>query len=255
MMELFPAIDVRGGGAVRLTRGDFDQETRYGDPLALARRYVDAGVRWIHVVDLDAARTGEAANRETVLAIAELAGRSGVAVQSGGGVRTDDDVDGLLGAGVRRVVLGTAAMADPELARRAAGRHPGGVAVGVDYRVGHDGRAEPAVRGWREGSGLTVSGLLDALDGSALGAVVVTSIERDGTLSGPDLGGLTDVLDLTSIPVVASGGVGSLDDIVALATLRSPVEGRCLAGVVVGKALVDGRIGVEEAMAACERSV
>ncbi|MGH9089244.1 MAG: HisA/HisF-related TIM barrel protein, partial [Acidimicrobiales bacterium] len=124
MMELLPAIDLVGGRAVRLVQGDFARETGYGDPLALARRLVDAGARWLHVVDLDAARTGELANRPTVTAIAELAAGAGVAVQVGGGVRDAATVDDLLGAGVRRVVLGTAALEDPSLATDGAHRHP-----------------------------------------------------------------------------------------------------------------------------------
>lgn len=253
-MDLFPAVDLRGGGAVRLVQGDFGREQSYGDPLALAERFLAAGAGWLHVVDLDAARTGRAANREVVVAIAELAGRHGARVQTGGGVRTEEDVAELLGAGLARVVLGTAAVADPALARRWAERFPRQVVLGLDYRRGDGGELEPAVRGWLEGSGVTVRALLEELAGAPLGAVVVTDIGRDGTLSGPDLEGLAAVLDWTEVPVVASGGVGSLDDLRRLGALRGPAHGRALAGAIAGKALADGRIETEEGVRLCAAS-
>lgn len=250
-MDLFPAIDLIGGGAVRLVQGDFDRRSDYGDPLALAHRYAEAGARWVHVVDLDAARTGEPANRSVVTAIAAELAPVGVQVQAGGGVRTAQDVDELLAGGVARVVLGTAALEDPGRAAATAGRHPGAVAVGLDYRRRPDGRLEAAARGWLEGSGRTVGEVLALLEGSPVAAAVVTAIDRDGTLAGPDADGLAAVLDATAIPVVASGGVGSAADLRALAGLRSPGAGRALDGAVVGRALVDGRVDVEEAIAAC----
>jgi phosphoribosylformimino-5-aminoimidazole carboxamide ribotide isomerase len=250
-MQLLPAIDLLGGRAVRLVQGDFGREQSYGDPLALAEEFAAAGAQWLHVVDLDAARTGEPVNRPTVIAIAA---RSGVAVQTGGGVRTDADVTELLGAGIRRVVLGTAAVTDSSFLGRCCARFPGAVALGLDYRRRPDGVAEAAVRGWAEGAGRSVGEVLAAVGGAALGVVVVTAIERDGTLSGPDLAGLAEVLDATAVPVMASGGVGSVDDVAALAALRSPHHGRRLAGAIVGKALVDGRVSVKEAMAACAAS-
>lgn len=252
-MELLPAVDLLGGGAVRLVQGDFDRRSDYGDPMDLARRYAAAGARWVHVVDLDAARTGDPANRELVIAIAQELHADGVRVQAGGGVRTDADVAELLRGGVARVVLGTAALEDPGLAAEVAETHPGAVALGLDYRRRPDGSLEAAARGWLEGSGRTVAEVLADLQRAPLGAVVVTAIERDGTLSGPDLEGLAAVLDETAIPVVASGGVASADDLRALAALRSPFTGRTLEGAVVGRALVDGRLEVEEAIAACAR--
>ncbi|MGH9090461.1 MAG: HisA/HisF-related TIM barrel protein [Acidimicrobiales bacterium] len=253
-MDLLPAVDLMGGGAVRLVQGDFDRRSDYGDPVALARRYADAGARWVHVVDLDAARTGEPANRGVVTAIAGELAPSGVRVQAGGGVRTAEDVDELLAGGVARVVLGTAALEEPRRAVEAAARHPGAVAVGLDYRPRPDGSLEAAARGWLEGSGRTVAEVLARLEGAPVAAVVVTAIERDGTLAGPDTNGLAAVLDATAIPVVASGGVGSVADLRALAALRSPGAGRVLAGAVVGRALVDGRVDAEEAIAACAPS-
>ena len=253
-MELLPAIDLRDGGAVRLVQGDFDRQSDYGDPIALARRFFAAGARWLHVVDLDAARTGLPVNRATIKTIAADARVAGVRVQTGGGVRSAGDVEELLAAGVDRVVLGTAALEDPSLAARCARRHPGAVAVGLDYHRRADGALEAAARGWVEGSGRTVADILAELAGAPLGAVVVTAIERDGTLRGPDMAGLAAVLDATEAPVVASGGVGSAADLVALTALRSPLAGRLLVGAVVGKALVDGRVTMEEAIAACAPS-
>ncbi len=188
-------------------------------------------------------------------AIAAAAHAAGVRVQTGGGVRTAADVDELLAAGVDRVVLGTAALADPALAVALARRHPGAVAVGLDYRRRDDGQLEAASRGWLEGSGRTVDEVLAALDGAPLGAVVVTAIERDGTLAGPDVDGLSRVLRSTALPVVASGGVGQADDLRSLAALTVAVAAedgpRRLTGAIVGKALVDGRVTMEEALAAC----
>ena len=253
-MDLFPAIDIRGGGAVRLTQGDFDRQSDYGDPVALAVRFAEGGAPWLHVVDLDAARTGEPVNRATVVAIARAVP---VPVETGGGVRTERDISDLLEAGLARVIVGTAALDDPGLLRRAAAAHPGRVALGLDYRRTADGRAEVAVRGWEEGSGRTVGDLLEEVAGAGLAAVVVTAIERDGMLTGPDLEGLRAVLADTVVPVIASGGVGSVDDVVALSRLR--VDGadgtvRRLAGAITGKALVDGRMTVEEGVAACAPS-
>lgn len=249
-MELYPAIDLRHGTAVRLAQGDFAREQRFGDPVALARRYEAAGARWIHVVDLDAARTGEGANRAEVLAVA---GAVDVPVQCGGGIRSAADADELLGGGVARVVLGTVAVRDPALVEELARRYPGQVAVGLDHRAGAAGGSrEVAVEGWEQGSGTALEDALDALRAVPVAAVVVTAIERDGVLQGPDLAGLTDVLGITPHPVIASGGVRSAGDLHALAALEA--GGRRLAGAVVGRALVDGTLDVEEAVAACAAS-
>ncbi len=254
-MELYPAIDLRGGGAVRLTQGDFDRQSEYGDPLDLARRFVADGAPWLHVVDLDAARLGRPANRSTVLAIARAVD---VPVQAGGGVRSEEDVVELLDGGVARVVLGTVALDRPDLVGELAASYPGRVALGVDYRRQPDGRTEVAVRGWEQGSGRTVSELLDELAGANVAGVVVTAIDRDGTLEGPDLEGLADVLATTALPVIASGGVGAVGDIAALARLEVGSAGsgarHRLAGAITGKALVDGRMTVAEGVAACTPS-
>ncbi len=271
-MDLYPAIDIRDGGAVRLTQGDFDRQSEYGDPVALARRFATGGAPWLHVVDLDAARTGRPVNRALVL---EITRAVDVPVETGGGVRTADDIEELLDGGVCRVILGTAAVEDPGAAHTLAAKYPGRVAIGLDYRLDAAGRTEVASRGWEQGSGRTVSGVLAEFDGVDLAAVIVTAIERDGMLTGPDLEGLAAVLSETTIPVIASGGVGSAADIRALARLSvsrpaSDADGsssagaaagasaagnrpdvRRLTGAITGKALVDGRLTVEEGMAAC----
>jgi phosphoribosylformimino-5-aminoimidazole carboxamide ribotide isomerase len=249
---LYPAIDLRAGGAVRLTQGDFERETRYGDPLELAATYLAGGASWIHVVDLNAARTGVPHERGTLGRIVERATAGGASVQTGGGIRTEADVADVLDLGVARVVLGTAALADPALATRCANRWPGRVAVGLDYAVGADGVAEARGHGWAEGSGRSLAELVGIWAGEPMGAVVATAIARDGMLGGADLDGLRTLLGLTALPVIASGGVGDRGDVAALAALA--VGGRRLEGVIVGKALVEGRLTVEEAVAACAAS-
>jgi phosphoribosylformimino-5-aminoimidazole carboxamide ribotide isomerase len=242
-VRCYPAIDIRGGRCVRLLRGDFSEETEFGDPLEVARGYAEAGAEWLHVVDLDAARTGEPANRELVLAIAA---EVDVKVQAGGGVRDAASAEALLGAGVARVVLGTVAVEEPALAAALAERHPGRVALAVDDRGGDAG---VVVRGWEVASGLGAADLLGRLGEAPFGAVVVTSVARDGTLAGPDLEGLAGVLAATAIPVIASGGVGGVADLRALAALRS--GDRTLEGAVVGRALLSGAVDIREAIAAC----
>lgn len=239
-MDLYPAIDLRDGRCVRLYQGDYGRETVYGDdPVAQARAFEAAGARWIHVVDLDAARTGEPVNRDVIRAIA--AGVS-VPVQAGGGVRDEAAADALFDAGVSRVVVGTAALEDPDFVRRLAARHP--VALGLDAR----GR-DVAVRGWVEGSGTDLMDLVAAFEDAGVAALVVTEISRDGTLEGPDLEGLAQVVAATAIPVIASGGVGSLEDLRALAAFRA--QGRGLAGVIAGRAIYEGKFSVSEAVEVC----
>lgn len=245
-MDLYPAVDLRGGRAVRLTQGDYDRETAYStDPVEAALAYAEAGARWVHVVDLDAARTGDPVNRDTVGAIARaLEGRA--AVQCGGGVRDRASAEALVATGVTRVVVGTIAVERPDVVRDMARDLP--VAVSLDSWAG-----EVAVRGWTRGSGVTVAEMAARLSDDGVAAVVVTAIERDGMLDGPDVAGLASVLDATGIAVIASGGVGSLGDLAGLAQLEGPQRGRRLSGAIVGKALWEGRFAVEEAIAACAR--
>ena len=232
--DLYPAIDLRGGRVVRLHQGDFDQETVYDDdPVAVARSFEAAGAPWIHVVDLDAARrTGS--NRDTVVAVARAVT---VPVQTGGGVRDGS----LLDDGVARIVLGSAAIEDPDLVRRLADAYPQRIAVGLDHWDG-----DIRVRGWEEGSSRRVLDVATELAMPGVAAFVVTDISRDATLVGPDVDGLADLQAATPVPVIASGGVGSLEDLAALRALG-------LAGAIVGKAIYEGRFGVDEAVLACAR--
>ena len=235
-VELYPAIDLRGGRVVRLTKGDYDAETVYGhDPVEVATSFVEAGATWIHVVDLDAARSGDPVNRPIVAAVARaLTGRA--SVQTGGGVRSIDDAVALRDMGVARVVMGSAAVRDPDLVERVARELP--VAVGLDHRDG-----ELAVHGWTEGSGVRLDDALALFPSAA--AFVITDIARDGMLAGPDVHGLTAAVDATDVPVIASGGVASLDDIAALARITG------LGGIITGKALYEARFTVADALDAC----
>jgi phosphoribosylformimino-5-aminoimidazole carboxamide ribotide isomerase len=238
--ELYPAIDLRGGRAVRLLRGDYAAETVYSDdPVAVARSFEAAGARWIHVVDLDAARSGEAGNLDLVAAVAKSVTSR---IETGGGVRSVEAAERLIAAGVARVVVGTAAVERPELVTELAARFPGRVAVGLDAR----GR-QVAVKGWTETTGADLVDLARRFEGQGVSALIVTEIGRDGTMAGPDLDQLAAVLEATDVDVIASGGVGTLDDVTALAGLRS--GGRALAGVIVGRAIYEGRFSVEEALA------
>ena len=234
---LFPAIDILGGRCVRLLQGDYGQETVYGkDPAAQARAFQDAGATWVHIVDLDAARTGDPVNRPVM---AEVAATLDVPVQAGGGVRTLDDARTLFDAGVSRVVMGTAAIEDPELVDQVADL--GRVAVGLDIRG-----EEVAVRGWTEGTGLLLTDAFERFSNRGTDAFVITQIERDGTLQGPDLEGLAAALATTGVDVVASGGVGRPSDLKDLADLA--VAGRRLAGIILGRALYEGTVDLAAAI-------
>ncbi|HEX4866078.1 MAG TPA: 1-(5-phosphoribosyl)-5-[(5-phosphoribosylamino)methylideneamino] imidazole-4-carboxamide isomerase [Acidimicrobiales bacterium] len=236
-MDLYPAIDLRGGKVVQLTQGDFDRERIHGDdPVAVAQAFVEAGAPWIHTVDLDAARTGEPVNRGLIAAIAASVD---VPVQAGGGVRSVEAAAALADAGVARVVMGTAAMESPALVAEIAARQP--VGLGLDVK----GR-EVAVKGWLEGSGTDIGEALRRLADAGASAVIVTQIDVEGLMGGADLAGLSEVLRSTPLPVIASGGVGALGDLLALDDLE--VDGRRLAGAIVGTAIYEGRLSVADAV-------
>lgn len=229
---------------MRLLRGDFSAETVYdADPVAVARDFAAQGARWIHVVDLDAARTGNAQNLSVIEAICAAVD---CPVQSGGGVRSAEAAGNLLHAGVRRVVVGTAAVEQPELVDELCTLHPGQVAVGLDAH----GR-NVAVRGWTEGSGQDLVELARRFGSAGVAALVVTEIGRDGTLEGPDLDQLGAVLAASPIPLIASGGVGTLADLTALAGLQDPATGRTLTGAIAGRAIYEARFTVAEGISAC----
>ena len=235
-MDLYPSIDVREGAVVRLLRGDYSLQTTYDDdPVGVARRFEAAGARWIHVVDLDAARSGGNPNLSVIEAICANVEAK---VQTGGGVRTVIDASDRLAAGVARVVVGSAAVEHPEVVDELATLHPGQVAVGLDAR----GR-DVAIHGWTESTGLDLVTLAQRFARPGVAAIISTDIGRDGTLEGPDPGPYRDLLDAVDVPVIASGGVGTLDDLRRL--------DRRLAGVIVGRAIYEGRFTVEEGIAAC----
>lgn len=253
-MDLFPAIDLSLGSAVRLRKGDFNEMTNYGDATAIAQSFLEAGARWLHVVDLDGARSGERKNASVIRSLCALAKEFGARVEVGGGVRSVDDAGALIALGAYRVIVGTTAVEEPVVLEEMVAQYPEQIAVGVDYRTLADGRSEVALRGWLKGSGQTVRDVLARFDDLSLAALIVTAIERDGTFEGPDITGLAAVVELTKHPVIASGGVGALTDVLDLGGVVS-TSGKRLSGVVVGKALVDGRISAREAIEACEASV
>ena len=240
-MILLPAVDIRDGRAVRLRQGDFERETVYwDDPLEAARSFVDAGARQLHVVDLDGARRGEPANLPQLERIArELR----VPVQFGGGLRSLESLRSAFGAGAERVVVGTAAYNDPDFLDAALELWAERVFVAVDVRAGR-----VSVAGWTEATELRAEEVIERMQGRGVKGFVYTSVERDGTLEGPDLDEVRRVSEAVSEQFVYSGGIGSLEHLKALRSLALPN----LAGVVTGKALYEGSFGVEEAQRALQ---
>jgi phosphoribosylformimino-5-aminoimidazole carboxamide ribotide isomerase len=240
---LYPAIDLKGGRCVRLVRGDMNAATVFNDdPADQARSFVRDGFTWLHVVDLDAAVSGSSVNEAAVAAILSTVG---VPVQLGGGVRTLQAVERWLEAGVSRVIIGTAAVTDPDLVREAAARYPEQVAVAVDVR---DGKV--AVQGWTGASDLGAVELSKRFEDAGVAALIVTDIGRDGTLTGVNVEAVGEVADALSIPVIASGGVAGLDDILKLKAR----PGAPIAGAVLGKSLYAGTLKPAEALAAARRA-
>ncbi len=242
-MILLPAIDILDGKAVRLARGAFDEQTIYDqDPLEAARRWVADGARALHVVDLDGARAGAPVNLEHVRRIARAVD---VPIQLGGGLRSVAAVDEALNAGATRAVLGTAAYTDVDVLDEAIAKHGDRIVVSIDAR---DGRL--ATDGWTEQTELPAEAVIERLGGRGVRKFVYSSIERDGMLAGPDLEAAKRVADAVKGSFIYSGGISSLEDLRALASLRQVN----LAGVIVGKALYEKRFTVKEAIAACTTS-
>jgi phosphoribosylformimino-5-aminoimidazole carboxamide ribotide isomerase len=238
-MQIIPAIDLLDGQCVRLHQGDYDQVTRFSDdPVAQALAWQHQGAERLHLVDLDGARTGEPVNDRVVRAITSALA---IPVQLGGGVRSVDRAEALLAYGLDRVILGTVALEQPDLVRQLATRHPGRIVVGIDAR---DGLV--ATRGWLESSAVAATSLAASFEGSGVAALITTDIATDGTLAGPNLGFLRAMAQASSIPVIASGGVGDLADLLSLLSL-APLG---VEGVIVGRALYDGRVDLAEALQA-----
>ena len=238
-LELLPAVDVAGGQAVRLVQGEAGSETHYGEPLAAALAWQEAGAQWIHLVDLDAA-FGRGSNREL---LASVVGQLDVAVEMSGGIRDDDSLAAALATGCRRVNVGTAALENPSWVRKAIAEYGDRIAVGLDVRG-----TTLSARGWTQDGG-ELFDVLSRLDADGCARYVVTDVRRDGTLTGPNLELLRSVCAATDRPVVASGGVSSLADLQAIAELV-PLG---VEGAIVGKALYAGEFTLEQALAEVSR--
>ncbi len=241
-LTLYPAIDLKDGDCVRLRRGRMDDATVYSsDPGSQARLWQDAGCRWVHVVDLNGAFAGYPVNAE---AVAAILGRVSVPVQLGGGIRDLAAIDRWLTAGVRRVILGSAAAKNPALVKAACRSFPGHVAVSIDARDGY-----VATEGWAETSTLRALELALRFEDAGAAAIIYTDISRDGMLSGLNLEQTLDLAFQISTPVIASGGVGSLADLAALKDAAGADGAGLIEGVIVGRALYDGRINPADALA------
>jgi len=233
----FPAIDLKDGQCVRLFQGDMDQVTVFGDdPAGQAKGFADAGAKWLHVVDLNGAFSGRPVNEDAVSGILD---RIDIPVQLGGGIRDMQTIDFWLDRGVRRVILGTVAVRDPDLVKQACKRHPDRVVVGIDAR---DGMV--AVEGWTELSEITGLELAKEFEDCGVAAIIYTDIARDGAMDGPNIEATVGLANAVSVPVIASGGVSSLEDLEALKAAGTGL----LEGVISGRALYDGRIDLAAAV-------
>ncbi|MBK0400491.1 1-(5-phosphoribosyl)-5-[(5-phosphoribosylamino)methylideneamino]imidazole-4-carboxamide isomerase [Limibaculum sp. M0105] len=236
-MILYPAIDLKDGKCVRLLRGEMEAATVFNDdPAAQAVSFEEAGCRWLHLVDLDGAFAGRPENADAVEAILSA---TSLPAQLGGGIRSMATIGDWLDRGLARVILGTAAVRDPDLVREAARSFPGQIAVGIDARKGM-----VAVAGWAETTDISALELARRFEDAGVGAIIYTDIDCDGALQGPNVEATAALANAVTIPVIASGGVSSLDDLRALRTCGAPLN-----GVISGRAIYDGRIDLVEAMA------
>ncbi len=235
--KIFPAIDLRDGNCVRLLQGNYSKETVYNStPLSQAASFKDSGASWIHVVDLDAARSGDPINRPV---IEEIANALDIPIQVGGGIRTVEDARQLFDIGVERVVIGTAAIENPEIVHESS--KFGRVAVGLDV-AGN----EIAIHGWIKKTGVSLVEGIRSYSEAEVDALIITQIEQDGTMEGPDLRILVEALQESKVNILASGGVGSLADIMNLKSLEH--SGKTLSGVIMGKAIYERKIDLLEAL-------
>jgi len=241
-MLIIPAIDIRGGKCVRLFQGDYGKETVYGeDPMAMAERWMNQGAQFIHLVDLDGAREGIPRNKEVIQAIVE---RSFVPVQVGGGIRDLVTVDDYLSFGVSRVILGTAAFTNPRFLKEACAKWPGRVAVDIAAKEG-----KAAISGWARETEVLAVDLARRCEELGVSVIIYTDVLRDGTQRGPNLRAIREVARVLKIPVIASGGVSTIEDIKAL----QPLEKEGVSGVIVGRALYAGTLKLPQAIALAER--
>ncbi|MBE5780617.1 MAG: 1-(5-phosphoribosyl)-5-[(5-phosphoribosylamino)methylideneamino]imidazole-4-carboxamide isomerase [Clostridiales bacterium] len=238
MSIVFPAIDMKDGNCVRLLRGDYAQQTVYGtDPAAMAKSFFDAGATHIHVVDLDGARDGLGKNLSAIEEMAKL----GVFIQTGGGIRTLDDVRRRMDAGVSRCIIGTAAVENPDMVAKAAALYPGAIAVGIDERNGF-----VATRGWETDSGVKVLDLALKMKSFGVDTVIHTDISRDGMKTGPNMKKSVALMEQTGMNIVVSGGVGALSHV-------EDAVNNDLYGIIIGKALYDGEIDLLSALKLSEQ--
>jgi phosphoribosylformimino-5-aminoimidazole carboxamide ribotide isomerase len=238
-MDVIPAIDLLNGRCVRLYQGDYEQSQIFAeDPVTVAQSWEAQGAQWLHLVDLDGAKTGEPVN---LAVIAQIVGTLNIPVQVGGGLRTPERVASFLDMGVQRVILGTVAVENPDLVAQLCQAYPGQIVVGIDAR---DGMV--ATRGWLETSTVSAITLGQRVASEGAAAIIYTDIQRDGTLEGPNLPQLREMAAVVSVPVIASGGVSSLTDILSLLAL----EPMGVSGVIVGKALYTGNLSLTEALRA-----
>jgi phosphoribosylformimino-5-aminoimidazole carboxamide ribotide isomerase len=237
-MILYPAIDLKDGQCVRLLRGAMEAATVFNDdPAAQARAFAGAGAEWLHLVDLNGAFAGAPVN---AAAVESILNSVTIPCQLGGGIRDMATIEGWLSRGLARVILGTVAVENPALVREAARAFPGQVAVGIDARKGR-----VATKGWAEETDLAVTDLARAFEDAGVAAIIYTDIDRDGAMQGPNVAATADLARATSIPVIASGGVSSLADLIALRDCGAPLN-----GAISGRALYDGKLDLAQAMAA-----
>jgi phosphoribosylformimino-5-aminoimidazole carboxamide ribotide isomerase len=237
-MILFPAIDLKNGEAVRLKQGDMARATVFNsNPAAQAKTFEDQGFEWLHLVDLDGAFAGKPVN---ALAVAQILKKVKIPVQLGGGIRNLKTVEAWLGEGISRVIIGTAAVREPAFVKEAARKFPGKIAIGIDARHG-----KVAISGWAEETQLEVAEVARLFEGAGVAAIVYTDVERDGMMQGLNLDSTIALAEAVSIPVIASGGFASIDDVKALLEPRA----KKLVGAIAGRALYDGRIDPKEALA------
>lgn len=238
-MIIIPAIDLRGGKCVRLMQGDYERQIEYAvDPVTHARLFQQEGASWLHVVDLDGAKDGQHFNLETLLAIKQA---TNLNIEVGGGVRSDRAVQNLLAIGINRTIIGTRALEDPKWFTQVVNRYPNRVVLGLDAK---DGKI--ATHGWTKVSEMTVKGMVKQFNSLPLAAIIYTDISRDGMMAGPNLEATRELAESCEVPIIASGGVGSLEHIQQLAQL--PIE-----GVIVGRALYEKKFTVAEAIATISR--
>ena len=235
-MILYPAIDLKDGKAVRLLRGDMNKSTVFNDsPVDQALSFINQRCQWLHLVDLNGAFEGKPVNADTV---EKIINRCNVPIQLGGGIRDIDTIEMWLSKGLARVILGTVAVENPSLVRLAANKYPGKIAVGIDARAGR-----VATDGWAKDTDIWATELAKKFENDGVSAIIYTDIERDGAMMGPNLGATAEIANAVSIPIIASGGVSSLDDLKALKDC-----GAQLNGAISGRALYDRKFTVQQAL-------